>query len=140
MAQRVAIVAGASGVVSSRLSQELVQSAMACDRLRTSAPAQRNRIAGVDYVAVDLANPADCWQFADSDAVEAAGHLDLLGWLLGFWLLRQRHGEDALLERCLDLVSIGTIRKFKAAFERAEGMIGFFGCRRVTVSAAACRS
>lgn len=66
MTQQFAIVAGASGVVGSRLSQELAQSGnwyvVGCAR---RAPAQENRIVGVDYVAVDLTNPAECRKFAE---------------------------------------------------------------------------
>ena len=74
MAQRVALVAGANGVVGSRLSRELVQSGdwhvIGCAR----RPATReNRIAGVDYATVNLATPTECRHLADR--IEGLTHL-----------------------------------------------------------------
>jgi len=43
--------------------------------------------------------------------------LDLLGRLLRFRRLRQRHLENAVLERRLDLVGIDAFGKAKIAFE-----------------------
>ena len=74
MAQKVAIVAGASGVVGTRLSQELARSGewrvIGCGR---RLPAAEFRIAGVDYVAIDLADSAMCRKLASS--VEGVTHL-----------------------------------------------------------------
>jgi nucleoside-diphosphate-sugar epimerase len=74
MAQGLAVVAGASGVVGARLSQALVQSGkfrvVGCAR---RPPAQDTRVAGVDYAAVDLADPAACRQFASQ--VSGVTHL-----------------------------------------------------------------
>ncbi len=66
MAQDVAVVAGASGVVGSRLSQALVQSGrfhvVGCAR---RLPGPENRVAGVDYATLDLSNADHCRQFAN---------------------------------------------------------------------------
>ena len=74
MTRNVAIVAGASGVVGARLSEELAQSddwrVIGCAR---RLPIQENRIAGVDYAAVDLANPAGCQKFVRG--IEGVTHL-----------------------------------------------------------------
>jgi nucleoside-diphosphate-sugar epimerase len=65
MAQNVAFVAGASGVVGASLSEAMAQSGnwhvIGCAR---RIPAQENRIAGVDYAAVDLSDLAACRQIA----------------------------------------------------------------------------
>lgn len=66
MKQCLAIVAGASGVVGSRLAQTLVD----CGKFRVIGcarrpPAPDNRVAGVDYAAVDLSNADDCRQLVN---------------------------------------------------------------------------
>jgi nucleoside-diphosphate-sugar epimerase len=71
MAKNVAIVAGASGVVGARISEELARSGdwrvIGCAR---RLPAAADRLAGVDYVAVDLFDPAACQRLAaDIDGV-----------------------------------------------------------------------
>lgn len=65
MANKVAIVAGASGVVGARVAQELARSGdwrvFGCAR---RPPDVQSAIAGVDYVAVDLADGAACRKLA----------------------------------------------------------------------------
>lgn len=61
MARNVAIIAGVSGVVGTRLAEELARSGdwrvIGCAR---RIPSPENRIAGVDYAAIDLSDIAAC--------------------------------------------------------------------------------
>ena len=67
--KRVALVAGATGVVGARLARELVQSGdwqvIGCSR---AIPANEGRISGVDTVTLDLANKKDCRQLASDSS------------------------------------------------------------------------
>src|SRR6516225_4357873 len=58
--------------------------------------------------------------WALTKSVSAAFHLDLLGWLLGLRLFRQRHLQHAVLERSLDLLRFDGLRQAHRADERAE--------------------